>query len=55
MADEAGDRVRADIEAENLEVVLAQQAFGQVVTNKTVHAEDKYAGCDSSRRKPAYC
>ena len=41
---ETADGIGANVEAINFVVIVFQQTLGQVVTNKTVHAEDQHAG-----------
>ena len=42
--EEAADGVRANIQTVNLIVIILKQAFGQVVTDKAVHAQNQHAG-----------
>ncbi|MNN34796.1 hypothetical protein D3C81_1486170 [compost metagenome] len=41
---ETADGVRTDIQTVDIIAVITQQAFGQVVTDKAVNAEDQHAG-----------
>ena len=38
------DRIRANIQAIDFVVIVFEQAFSQVVTDKAVYAEDQHAG-----------
>ena len=44
VVEETADRIRANIQAVDFVVIVFEQTFGQVVTDKTVHAEDQHAG-----------
>lgn len=44
MADKAADGIRTNIQPVNVKVIVKQQAFGQVITNKAVHSKDQYTG-----------
>ena len=46
---QALDGVGADIQAVNLIVIVLQQAFGQMVTDKAVDAEDQHPGATLNR------
>ncbi|MNH05371.1 hypothetical protein D3C79_646920 [compost metagenome] len=41
---ETADGIRADIQAIDIVTIFAQQAFGEMVTDKAVNAQDQHAG-----------